>query len=139
MDLLAFIRQNTANFMSDNFTDNNLADTISLYNLRDKDVIDTFRVNCEFDEDSLNLVIGYYVDGQFYQIDSTTMYPSQSMELGRGMLVTIANAVFGEVLNKMDLLYPRFKPQITENDVIVVNNKVETIWANIKIRINLNE
>lgn len=33
MDLLAFIRQNTANFMSDNFTDNNLADTISLYNL----------------------------------------------------------------------------------------------------------
>lgn len=139
MDLLAFIRQNTANFMSDNFTDNNLADTISLYNLRDKDVIDTFRVNCEFDEDSLNLVIGYYVDGQFYQIDSTTMYPSQSMELGRGMLVTIANAVFGEVLNKMDLLYPRFKPQITENDVIAVNNKVETIWANIKIRINLNE
>lgn len=139
MDLLAFIRQNTANFMSDNFTDNNLADTISLYNLRDKDVIDTFRVNCEFDEDSLNLVIGYYVDGQFYQIESTTMYPSQSMELGRGMLVTIANAVFGEVLNKMDLLYPRFKPQITENDVIAVNNKVETIWANIKIRINLNE
>ena len=139
MDLLAFIRQNTANFMSDNFTDNNLADTISLYNLRDKDVIDTFRVNCEFDEDSLNLVIGYYVDGQFYQIDATTMYPSQSMELGRGMLVTIANAVFGEVLNKMDLLYPRFKPQITENDVIAVNNKVETIWANIKIRINLNE
>lgn len=139
MDLLAFIRQNTANFMSDNFTDNNLADTISLYNLRDKDVIDTFRVNCEFDEDSLNLVIGYYIDGQFYQIDSTTMYPSQSMELGRGMLVTIANAVFGEVVNKMDLLYPRFKPQITENDVIAVNNKVETIWANIKIRINLNE
>lgn len=139
MDLLAFIRQNTANFMSDNFTDNNLADTISLYNLRDKDVIDTFRVNCEFDEDSLNLVIGYYVDGQFYQIESTTMYPSQSMELGRGMLVTIANAVFGEVLNTMDLLYPRFKPQITENDVIAVNNKVETIWANIKIRINLNE
>lgn len=139
MDLLAFIRQNTANFMSDNFTGNNLADTISLYNLRDKDVIDTFRVNCEFDEDSLNLVIGYYVDGQFYQIDSTTMYPSQSMELGRGMLVTIANAVFGEVVNKMDLLYPRFKPQITENDVIAVNNKVETIWANIKIRINLNE
>jgi len=139
MDLLAFIRQNTANFMSDNFTDNNLADTISLYNLREKDVIDTFRVNCEFDEDSLNLVIGYYVDGQFYQIESTTMYPSQSMELGRGMLVTIANAVFGEVLNKMDLLYPRFKPQITENDVIAVNNKVETIWANIKIRINLNE
>ena len=125
--------------MSDNFTDNNLADTISLYNLRDKDVIDTFRVNCEFDEDSLNLVIGYYVDGQFYQIDATTMYPSQSMELGRGMLVTIANAVFGEVVNKMDLLYPRFKPQITENDVIAVNNKVETIWANIKIRINLNE
>ena len=95
MDLLAFIRQNTANFISDNITANNLADTISLYNLRDKDVIDTFRVNCEFDEDSLNLVIGYYVDGQFYQIDSTTMYPSQSMELGRGMLVTIANAVFG--------------------------------------------
>lgn len=139
MDLLAFIRQNTANFMSDNFTDNNLADTISLYNLQEKDVIDTFRVNCEFDEDSLNLVIGYYIDGHFYQIDSTTMYPSQSMELGRGMLVTIANAVFGEVLNKMDLLYPRFKPQITENDVIAVNNKVETIWANIKIRINLNE
>lgn len=139
MDLLAFIRQNTANFMSDNFTDNNLADTISLYNLQEKDVIDTFRVNCEFDEDSLNLVIGYYIDGQFYQIDSTTMYPSQSMELGRGMLVTIANAVFGEVVNKMDLLYPRFKPQITENDVIAVNNKVETIWANIKIRINLNE
>lgn len=139
MDLLAFIRQNTANFMSDNFTDNNLADTISLYNLREKDVIDTFRVNCEFDEDSLNLVIGYYIDGQFYQIESTTMYPSQSMELGRGMLVTIANAVFGEVLNKMDLLYPRFKPQITENDVIAVNNKVETIWANIKIRVNLNE
>lgn len=139
MDLLAFIRQNTANFISDNFTANNLADTISLYNLRDKDVIDTFRVNCEFDEDSLNLVIGYYVDGQFYQIEATTMYPSQSMELGRGMLVTIANAVFGEVVNKMDLLYPRFKPQITENDVIAVNGKVETIWADIKIRINLNE
>lgn len=139
MDLLAIIRQTTANFMSDNFTDNNLADTISLYNLRDKDTIDTFRVKCDFYEDSLDLAIGYYIDGQFYQIEETSMYPSQSMELGRGMLVTIANAIFGEVLNKMDLFYPKFKPQIIENNVIAVNGKVETIWANIKIRTNLNE
>lgn len=139
MDLLAIIRQTTANFMSDNFTDNNLADTISLYNLRDKDTIDTFRVKCDFYEDSLDLAIGYYIDGQFYQIEETSMYPSQSMELGRGMLVTIANAIFGEVLNKMDLFYPKFKPQIIENNVIADNGKVETIWANIKIRTNLNE
>ena len=90
MDLLAFIRQNTANFMSDNFTDNNLADTISLYNLRDKDVIDTFRVNCEFDEDSLNLVIGYYVDGQFYQIDSTTVISVSLQNLVNGVNQRVA-------------------------------------------------
>ena len=139
MDLLEFMRQGTSSFMDSSFGANTLADTIFANRLQEKEVIDTFRVNCEFDEESLNLVIGFYIDGQFYQIDSTTMYPSQSMKLGRGMLVTIANAVFGEIVNKMDLLYPRFKPQITENDVIAVNNKVETIWANIKIRINLNE
>ena len=84
------------------------------------------------------MVIGFYIDGQFYQIDATTLYPSQSLEVGRGMLVTIANTVFGEIIRKMDLINPRFKPVITNTDVVAINGKVETIWANIQIRVNLN-
>jgi len=137
MDLLEFMRQGTSSFMDSSFGANTLADTISANRLQEKEVIDTFRVNCEFDEDSLNLVIGFYIDGQFYQIDATTLYPSQSLEVGRGMLVTIANTVFGEVIRKMDLINPRFKPVITNTDVVAINGKVETIWANIQIRVNL--
>ena len=138
MDLLEFMRQGTSSFMDSSFGANTLADTISANRLQEKEVIDTFRVNCEFDEESLNLVIGFYIDGQFYQIDATTLYPSQSLEVGRGMLVTIANTVFGEIIRKMDLINPRFKPVITNTDVVAVNGKVETIWANIQIRVNLN-
>lgn len=137
MDLLEFMRQGTSSFMDSSFGANTLADTISANRLQEKEVIDTFRVNCEFDEESLNLVIGFYIDGQFYQIDATTLYPSQSLEVGRGMLVTIANTVFGEVIRKMDLINPRFKPVITNTDVVAINGKVETIWANIQIRVNL--
>lgn len=138
MDLLEFMRQGTSKFMDSSFGANTLADTISANRLQEKEVIDTFRVNCEFDEESLNLVIGFYIDGQFYQIDATTLYPSQSLEVGRGMLVTIANTVFGEIIRKMDLINPRFKPVITNTDVVAINGKVETIWANIQIRVNLN-
>lgn len=138
MDLLEFMRQGTSSFMDSSFGANTLADTISANRLQEKEVIDTFRVNCEFDEESLNLVFGFYIDGQFYQIDATTLYPSQSLEVGRGMLVTIANTVFGEIIRKMDLINPRFKPVITNTDVITINGKVETIWANIQIRVNLN-
>lgn len=138
MDLLEFMRQGTSSFMDSSFGANTLADTISANRLQEKEVIDTFRVNCEFDEESLNLVIGFYIDGQFYQIDATTLYPSQSLEVGRGMLVTIANTVFGEIIRKMDLINPRFKPVITNTDVVAINGKVETIWANIQIRVNLN-
>lgn len=138
MDLLEFMRQGTSSFMDSSFGANTLADTISANRLQEKEVIDTFRVNCEFDEESLNLVLGFYIDGQFYQIDATTLYPSQSLEVGRGMLVTIANTVFGEIIRKMDLINPRFKPVITNTDVVAINGKVETIWANIQIRVNLN-
>jgi hypothetical protein len=138
MDLLEFMRQGTSSFMDSSFGANTLADTISANRLQEKEVIDTFRVNCEFDEESLNLVLGFYIDGQFYQIDATTLYPSQSLEVGRGMLVTIANTVFGEVIRNMDLINPRFKPVITNTDVVAINGKVETIWANIQIRVNLN-
>lgn len=137
MDLLEFMRQGTSSFMDSSFGANTLADTISANRLQEKEVIDTFRVNCEFDEESLNLVIGFFIDGQFYQIDATTLYPSQSLEVGRGMLVTIANTVFGEIIRQMDLINPRFKPVITNTDVVAINGKVETIWANIQIRVNL--
>ena len=46
MDLLEFMRQGTSSFMDSSFGANTLADTISANRLQEKEVIDTFRVNC---------------------------------------------------------------------------------------------